>query len=124
MTANCPEAPSSDSYALTVIDTAGIRDTDNPVEKGVRRAGACAAEAELLLWLVDASREKSWDHDGAPIWLVRNKIDLNATRSDTVIPNQLVAVTDQGRDRAGFPDRRNPNISCAVSTVRPGALAL
>ena len=43
-----------DGYPVTLIDTAGIRETDDPVEQeGVRRARARAAEADLVLWLVD-----------------------------------------------------------------------
>jgi hypothetical protein len=39
---------------VTVIDTAGIRNTEDPVEQeGVRRARARAAEADLVLWLND-----------------------------------------------------------------------
>src|SRR6201747_2168177 len=63
-----------DGYPVTVIDTAGIRETDDPVEQeGVRRARARAAEADLVLWMVDA--EPATDsHDGAaPLWTVRNK---------------------------------------------------
>jgi tRNA modification GTPase len=67
-----------DGYPVTVIDTAGIRETDDPVEQeGVRRARAKAAEADLVLWLADvdgATIEQSGD---APVWLVRNKIDLD-----------------------------------------------
>src|ERR1700682_2243627 len=73
-----------DGYPVTVIDTAGIRDTDDPVEReGVRRARARAAEADLVLWLVDATHEKNLDEATAPVWLVRNKIDLDAAGSDT-----------------------------------------
>ncbi len=40
-----------DGYPVTVIDTAGIRETDDPVEQeGVRRARARAGEADLVLW--------------------------------------------------------------------------
>ena len=43
-----------DGYPVTVIDTAGIRETEDPVEQeGVRRARARAAEADLVLWLVE-----------------------------------------------------------------------
>src|SRR3954467_2022126 len=66
-----------DGYPVTVIDTAGIRETEDPVEQeGVRRARARAAEADLVLWLIE---DDSHDHavgGAAPIWLVRNKIDL------------------------------------------------
>ena len=45
-----------DGYPVTVIDTAGIRETEDPVEQeGVRRARARAAEADLVLWLADAA---------------------------------------------------------------------
>jgi len=66
-----------DGYPVTVIDTAGIRETDDPVEQeGVRRARARAADADLVLWLSD-SPHVAFEHDGsAPVWKVRNKIDL------------------------------------------------
>ena len=68
-----------DGYPVTVIDTAGIRETDDPVEQeGVRRARARAADADLVLWLADGS-QAAIQHDGlAPVWMVRNKIDLDA----------------------------------------------
>src|SRR3954462_10565191 len=45
-------------YPVTVIDTAGIRETKDPVEQeGVRRARARAAEADLVLWIGDPERE-------------------------------------------------------------------
>src|SRR4029077_3790890 len=47
-----------DGYPVTVIDTAGIRETDDPIEQeGVRRARARAADADLVLWLADAQHE-------------------------------------------------------------------
>src|SRR6195256_6866659 len=68
-----------DGYPVTVIDTAGIRETDDPVEQeGVRRARARAAEADLVLWMVDAANQKNVRGGGAPVWVVRNKIDLDA----------------------------------------------
>jgi len=68
-----------DGYPVTVIDTAGIRETDDPVEQeGVRRARSRAADADLVLWLTDVLPVVI-QHDGtAPVWMVRNKIDLEA----------------------------------------------
>jgi tRNA modification GTPase len=71
-----------DGYPVTLLDTAGIRDSSDPVEQeGVRRARARAAAADLLLWVVDASAiggaekiDKSFFN--SDIWLVNNKIDL------------------------------------------------
>jgi tRNA modification GTPase len=66
-------------YPVTVIDTAGIRDTEDPVEQeGVRRARTRAAEADLVLWLVEDDSEDHAVEGATPIWRVRNKIDLNA----------------------------------------------
>jgi tRNA modification GTPase len=68
-----------DGYPVTVIDTAGIRETKDPVEQeGVRRARARAAEADLVLWISDPQHETNPPPGGAPIWRVRNKIDLGA----------------------------------------------
>ncbi len=72
-----------DGYPVTVIDTAGIRETDDPVEReGVRRARARAAEADLVLWMIDAQHEQSPQQGAAPVWTVRNKIDLDAFAAD------------------------------------------
>ena len=66
-----------DGYPVTVIDTAGIRETDDPVEQeGVRRARARAADADLVLWLADLSQAAIQHEATAPVWMVRNKIDL------------------------------------------------
>src|SRR4030088_2511260 len=97
-----------DGFPVTVIDTAGIRQTDDPVEReGVRRARARAAEADLVLWLVDATHEKNFDQGTAPVWVVRNKIDLDAIgsiglRVGTVNPKQGVGVSEQRWGSADF----------------------
>jgi tRNA modification GTPase len=70
-----------DGYPVTLIDTAGIRTTDDPVEQeGVRRARLRAAEADLVLWITDAKGEGGEGEIDAgaeaPLWIVRNKIDL------------------------------------------------
>jgi tRNA modification GTPase len=74
-------------YPVTVLDTAGIRETNDPVEReGVRRASEQAAGANLVLWVVDASASE-WQTLQLPAikvasesitWLVVNKIDLVA----------------------------------------------
>jgi tRNA modification GTPase len=65
-------------YPFVLIDTAGIRESDDPVEQeGVRRARARAEQADLVLWLVDASAadETRSENFGAEVWTVFNKID-------------------------------------------------
>jgi tRNA modification GTPase len=70
---------------VTLLDTAGIRETDDPVElEGVRRAQERASGADLVLWIVDANDSASErllsdvekNRATTPAWLVRNKIDL------------------------------------------------
>jgi tRNA modification GTPase len=70
---------------VTLLDTAGIRATEDPVElEGVRRARERASAADLVLWVIDANQSGGeWplpNGEGsrpAPLtWLVRNKIDL------------------------------------------------
>jgi tRNA modification GTPase len=74
-----------DGYPVTVIDTAGIRETDDPVEQeGVRRARARAAEADLVLWLRDAQHDENVHEGDAPIWMIRNKIDLKGVAPEEV----------------------------------------
>src|SRR5271154_3511922 len=78
-----------DGYPVMLIDTAGIRDTEDPVEQeGVRRARLRAAESDLVLWLTDAEHERS-DNEIAPVatavWVVRNKIDLDSVGEKTKI---------------------------------------
>jgi tRNA modification GTPase len=63
---------------VVLIDTAGMRETNDPVEaEGVRRARARAEAADLVLWLVDDSRADARPENiSRNIWPVRTKADL------------------------------------------------
>jgi tRNA modification GTPase len=70
-------------YPLTVLDTAGLRDSADPVEQeGVRRARERAGESDLVLWVVDAAAAGSAPPpadfgDRSPeTWVVFNKCDI------------------------------------------------
>jgi tRNA modification GTPase len=77
-----------DGLPLHVLDTAGLRDSEDAVEReGVRRAAAEMARADRVLFVIDTSN----DPDGkafreererlpadVPVTLVFNKIDLGA----------------------------------------------
>jgi tRNA modification GTPase len=94
-----------DGYPVTVIDTAGIRETDDPVEQeGVRRARARAAEADLVLWLVDAQQEEGVHEGAAPAWIVRNKIDLDAVTADAA--GLRIEPANTGQPAAHFREGR------------------
>src|SRR5437879_536902 len=95
-----------DEYPVTVIDTAGVRETDDPVElEGVRRAVARAAEADLVLWLSDAEHDNHRPRESkARVWRVRNKIDLDAAGSNVMsgTATQPCGVNGQGQDEPMF----------------------
>ena len=93
---------------VTLIDTAGLRDTDDPIEQqGVARARRRTAEADLILWLSDsdptalsAGREEAFFGLAAraetPVVKIRTKADM---------PTDLVAdeMAISAKTGAGLP---------------------
>jgi tRNA modification GTPase len=82
-------------YPVTVLDTAGVREASDPVEQeGVRRAWRAAAEADLVLWLLDASGT-DWEEPRRPshglvqTWLLLNKTDLLAPKAAAELAAKL-----------------------------------
>ena len=79
--------------SLNVIDTAGIRETDDVVEQiGVTRAKLAADEADLIIYVVDGSRQLD-ENDAQIMELIRDRkavVLLNKTDLDTVISEELL----------------------------------
>jgi len=71
-----------DGLAVELIDTAGLRDNPDRIEKeGIRRAREAMKSADAVLWVQDATEQTEEDvgeelPDGIQITVVRNKIDL------------------------------------------------
>ncbi|GAB4213398.1 MAG: tRNA uridine-5-carboxymethylaminomethyl(34) synthesis GTPase MnmE [Synechococcales cyanobacterium] len=94
---------------IQLLDTAGIRDTQDPVEAiGVERAKTLAQEADLVVLVVDASRGWTAAEDTLfqtvqhrPLILVINKIDIAAA---TVITPAAVRVELSTRTGVGLND--------------------
>jgi tRNA modification GTPase len=83
-------------YPVTLIDTAGIRDSDDPVEQeGIRRALARAAEADLVLWLDDGRGGGAPASPSGTVWQVWTKADL-AGEDETGSSLRISAETGQG----------------------------
>ena len=78
---------------LNVIDTAGIRRTDDVIEKiGVDRAQEYAKNADLIIYVVDASKNLD-ENDEKIMELIREKntiILLNKSDLDTVISAEQI----------------------------------
>lgn len=76
---------------LNIIDTAGIRDTEDIVEKiGVEKAKKFASEADLIVYVVDSSRPLDGS-DAQIIELVKNKksiVLLNKTDLEAVVTRE------------------------------------
>jgi tRNA modification GTPase len=98
-----------DGLPVRLVDTAGLRDSPDPVEQeGVRRARDQIARSDLVLWVYDGT--KGLDPGGlatippgVPLTRIRNKIDLlqaegqsNASEQDEIA---LSALTGEGLDR-------------------------
>ena len=62
--------------AITVIDTAGLRDSAEPVEQiGIFRAKERAEAADLVLWLSEDEAPPAWP---CPVWRLVPKCDLRS----------------------------------------------
>ena len=87
------EAINLNGVSLNIMDTAGIRNTEDIVEKiGVDKAKTYANEADLVVYVVDASREFD-QNDYDIIELIRDKktiILLNKSDLATVITKDMV----------------------------------
>ena len=93
-------------YAVTLSDTAGLRDSDDPIEaEGVRRARARAEKAELRLWV-----RAPGDPEGPAAAYVRPDDLLVLTKADidSVAPppdrEALVVSTETGEGLAALHD--------------------
>lgn len=70
-----------DGLPIHLIDTAGIRDSEDPIEQeGIRRAKKEMELAQIILWLHDDEDDEATQTvkfpKGTPVLHIRNKIDL------------------------------------------------
>lgn len=115
-----------DGYPVTLIDTAGVRDTHDPVEQeGVRRARDRARTSDLVLWLVDANDRAAPspqnEDDHAPVWIVRNKVDLIGGKGEGAARAQFDISAAQGD---GVPALIAALVSYAQDYFGAGEMAL
>ncbi len=78
-----------DGMPLHLVDTAGLRDSSDPVEQeGIRRAREQINLADRILWIFDdvedpqhAGLDPDLLPEGIPLTLIRNKIDRSGSRA-------------------------------------------
>ena len=115
-----------------LVDTAGVRESDDPIEQmGVERSRQAMEEASLILVVWDGSQPVTGEDrailaqaaDGRPVVLVWNKSDLEGgplpagALPENVTPVEVSAVTSQGLDElertlarlAGLSDDGRPD---------------
>ena len=92
-------------YPVTLLDTAGVRESDDPVEQeGVRRAKARAEAADLVLWVVEGGHPPvaaSITNESKKQWIVHNKVDLSSNRAQLKASSEqysISALTGEGVD--------------------------
>jgi tRNA modification GTPase len=80
---------------VTIVDTAGLRDSADPVEQeGVARARARSASADLVLWLVPPDEDEGPSPAGTRILRVGTKADLGI--SGEGLDAKISALTGSG----------------------------
>lgn len=99
------EAIQIDGLPLYIIDTAGLRDSDDQVEQeGVRRAHAEIEKADRILLVVDQSDVTNIDllpKDHRTI-LIRNKIDLTEDEPRITLTNGITEILLSAQTGAGI----------------------
>ncbi len=79
-------------YSVLLYDTAGLRETAELVEaEGIRRARAKAGEADLRLWVVDASDPALPDDFRDGDLLIFNKLDEASSEQKTAVERLRVS---------------------------------
>jgi len=109
-----------DGMPLHVVDTAGLRDSDDEVEReGIRRARAEIASADRILLVIDSSDPDAADMDDLlpaeildqvrdiPVTLIYNKCDLTGRQPGVETLSQYTSVTLSATSGAGLELLKN-----------------
>lgn len=105
--------------AAVLIDTAGLRDTDDPIEaEGIARARRRAADADLVI-AVASTDAPTWPDAASDHLLVVNKADLGVPAT---VPAGAVVVSAATGD--GLGDLRARLCAWAQTVLRPAEPAL
>ncbi|HVS37856.1 MAG TPA: GTPase [Gemmataceae bacterium] len=91
-----------DGWPIELADTAGVREATDALEmQGVQKAREATADADLRLWVLDASAPPIWTEGNAAVQRIVNKIDLPAAWNLDEAPG---AVRVSARAGEGLPE--------------------
>lgn len=106
-----------DGISLNIVDTAGIRDTEDIVESiGVRKAKELAGDADLIIYIIDSSNALD-DNDREIMELIRgrkavvlfNKSDLEAVvdRNEITVDDDIPVINISAKNQTGIDEFEN-----------------
>jgi tRNA modification GTPase len=119
-----------DGLPLHIIDTAGLRESDDPVEQeGIRRAKKAMTDADVILLLVDATQSdelhcnQTWlnlrQEYGDRLILVLNKIDLTQSVKQVALFDDIPVIQISAKHQIGMPALRE-KLKAAAGFVPDG----
>ncbi len=123
-----------DGMPIHIIDTAGLRESADVIEQeGIRRAHTEIANADLILFVTDASNnlteinlnyflKKIPDH--AAIIIIRNKIDLTQEKKELIKKNGYTEISLSAKNGSGIELLRNYIKTCVgLQTTQEGVFS-
>jgi tRNA modification GTPase len=98
-----------DGMPVHIVDTAGLRESEDPVEaEGIRRAREQIEQADRILWVFDdladpshLALDRTQLPSTVPLTLVRNKIDLSGRQPEILTTVEGVEISIAARDGQG-----------------------
>ncbi|PCI65460.1 MAG: tRNA uridine-5-carboxymethylaminomethyl(34) synthesis GTPase MnmE [Piscirickettsiaceae bacterium] len=100
-----------DGMPVHIIDTAGLRETDNPIEQeGVKRAKQAMATADQVLLIVDDQESETNEHvpllkdipADIPVTIICNKIDLTGQQPAVCIEGEQTIIKLSAKKEMGL----------------------
>src|ERR1700712_433492 len=132
------ERISLDGIPVELLDTAGLRDTEDEAERlGVARSREAMAEADAVLLVVDAAGQSTHEMGDAigsesetshilqnrPVIVVWNKIDLLSAPPETYVPRGTFRTKHQQIDVSAVTGEGIPALRQAILTLATGGAA-
>ena len=102
-----------EGFRVVLVDTAGVRDTQDVVEReGIRRTRVVVEDADVLVQVVDAS-----DNQGKDGWIAG---ELGSRHPDVIVINKTDLVNDLGLRQVSDDVQANASTKVILTSMRTG----